>query len=287
MPESFQLKEVVQRALAEDLCYGDRTTEALFHRPVPAVGEIIAKGDLVVAGLDVFQTVFELLDPTIRVEVNIAPGQKAKPGDSIGSVYGDGRLLLKGERTALNFLQRLSGVATLTRRFVDQVAGTQARIVDTRKTTPEFRMLEKEAVRLGGGWNHRFHLGDLVLIKDNHIALAGGVAKALKEARASLSHPFKIEVETTVLSEVQEAIQGGAEIILLDNMSLPQIKEAVELIRKSAPGVAIEVSGGVRLETVAAIAGCGVDMISVGALTHSAPAVDISLEIKRNESSPL
>lgn len=278
--ESFLLKELVQRALAEDLSNGDRTTEALFHRPVPAVGEIIAKGDLVVAGLDVFQTVFELLDPTIRIEVHIAAGQKAKPGDSIGSVYGDGRLLLKGERTALNFLQRLSGVATQTRRFVDQVAGTGAKIVDTRKTTPGLRMLEKEAVRLGGGWNHRFHLGDMVLIKDNHIALAGGVANALKEAHASLSHPFKIEVETTTLAEVKEALQIGAEIILLDNMSLTEIKQSVELIRKGASGVKIEVSGGVRLENVAAIAGCGVDMISVGALTHSAPAVDISLEIK-------
>ncbi|NKE69176.1 carboxylating nicotinate-nucleotide diphosphorylase [Candidatus Manganitrophus noduliformans] len=278
--ESFLLKKLVERALAEDLSYGDRTTEALFHRPVPAVGEIIAKGDLVVAGLDVFQTVFELLDPTIRVEVNIGPGQKAKPGDSIGSVYGDGRLLLKGERTALNFLQRLSGVATQTRRFVDQVAGTGAKIVDTRKTTPGLRMLEKEAVRLGGGWNHRFHLGDMVLIKDNHIALAGGVANALKEAHVSLSHPFKIEVETTTLAEVKEALQIGAEIILLDNMSLTEIKQSVELIRKGASGVKIEVSGGVRLENVAAIAGCGVDMISVGALTHSAPAVDISFEMK-------
>ncbi|MCG3112387.1 MAG: carboxylating nicotinate-nucleotide diphosphorylase [Candidatus Manganitrophus sp. SB1] len=278
--EPFLLKKLVERALAEDLSYGDRTTEALFHRPVPAVGEIIAKGDLVVAGLDVVQTVFELLDPTIRIEAHIAAGQKAKPGDSIGSVYGDGRLLLKGERTALNFLQRLSGVATQTRRFVDQVAGTGAKIVDTRKTTPGLRMLEKEAVRLGGGWNHRFHLGDMVLIKDNHIALAGGVANALKEAHASLSHPFKIEVETTTLAEVKEALQIGAEIILLDNMSLTEIKQSVELIRKSASGVKIEVSGGVRLENVAAIAGCGVDMISVGALTHSAPAVDISFEMK-------
>ncbi len=280
MIEPFLLRELVQRALAEDLAYGDRTTEALFHGPIPAVGEVIAKGELVAAGLDVFQAVFELLDPTLRVALNIAPGQRAKPGDSIASIYGDGRLLLKGERTALNFLQRLSGIATLTRRFVDQAAGAGARIVDTRKTTPGFRMLEKEAVRLGGGWNHRFHLGDLVLIKDNHIALAGGVAKAIKEARASVPHPFKIEVETTTLVEVREALQSGAEIILLDNMSLAEIKEAVELIRKSAPGVTIEVSGGVRLENVAAIAGCGVDMISVGALTHSAPAVDISLEIK-------
>src|SRR5579884_1312110 len=280
MMEPFLLKELVQRALAEDLAYGDRTTESLFHRPIPAVGEVLAKGALVVAGLDVFRAVFETLDPTIRIDVRIAPGQKAKPGDSIALMEGDGRILLKGERTALNFLQRLSGIATLTRRFVDQVAGTEARIVDTRKTTPGFRMLEKEAVRLGGGWNHRFHLGDLVLIKDNHLALSGGVANALKEARASLSHPFKIEVETTTLAEVKEALQVGVEMILLDNMSLPEIKQAVELIRQSAPGVKIEVSGGVRLENLAAIAACGGGMIAVGALTRSAPAADISLEIK-------
>lgn len=280
MMEPFLLKEWVQRALAEDLAYGDRTTEALFQHPIPATGEVIAKGALVVAGLNVFQAVFKTLDPTLQVDIRIEAGQRANPGDLIASVHGDGRTLLKGERTALNFLQRLSGVATLTRRFVDQVDGTGARIVDTRKTTPGFRMLEKEAVRLGGGWNHRFHLGDLVLIKDNHIALAGGVTNALKEARASLPHPFKIEVEATTLSEVKEAIQGGAEILLLDNMSLPQIKEAVDLIRKNAPALKIEVSGGVRLENVAAIAACGVDMISVGALTHSAPAVDISFEIK-------
>ncbi|MFY9269955.1 MAG: carboxylating nicotinate-nucleotide diphosphorylase [Candidatus Manganitrophaceae bacterium] len=278
--EPFLLKELVQRALAEDLAYGDRTTESLFHQPIPAVGEVIAKQELLVAGLDVFQTVFECLDPTIRIEIHIVSGQSGKPGDLIASVYGDGRTLLKGERTALNFFQRLSGIATLTRRYVDQVAGTGARIVDTRKTTPGLRMLEKEAVRVGGGWNHRFHLGDLALIKDNHVALAGGVTNALKEARASLSHPFKIEVEVTTLAEVREAIQGGAAIILLDNMSLAEIKQAVELIRTNAPGVKIEASGGVRLENVAAIAQCGVDMISVGALTHSAPAVDLSLEIK-------
>lgn len=285
MAEKLFLKEWVARALAEDLAYGDRTTEALFPSAFPAVGEVVAKGELVVAGLDLFQAVFESLDPAVRIDIQIAEGEKAKPGDSIATVSGDGRVLLKGERTALNFLQRLSGVATLTRRFVDQVAGSGARIVDTRKTTPGFRALEKEAVRRGGGWNHRFHLGDLILIKDNHIALAGGVAPAVKAARAAVSHPFKIEVETTSLAEVKEALDAGAEMLLLDNMSIPQIKEAVALIRRLAPGVKIEVSGGVRLDTVAAIAGCGVDMISVGALTHSAPAADISLEIKKTPSA--
>ncbi|MBI3804885.1 MAG: carboxylating nicotinate-nucleotide diphosphorylase [Nitrospirae bacterium] len=279
MAEAVFLREWVVRALAEDLAYGDRTTEALFPNPFPAVGEVVAKAELVVAGVDVFAAVFNALDPTIRIDIQIAPGQRAKPGDSIATLSGDGRVLLKGERTALNFLQRLSGVATLTRRFVDQVAGSGARIVDTRKTTPGLRSLEKEAVRLGGGWNHRFHLGDLVLIKDNHIALAGVVAPAIQAARAALSHPFKIEVETTTLAEVQEALEAGVEILLLDNMTLPQMKEAVALIRRTAPATKIEVSGGVRLETVAAIAACGVDMISVGALTHSAPAADLSLEM--------
>ncbi|HEY5599536.1 MAG TPA: carboxylating nicotinate-nucleotide diphosphorylase, partial [Candidatus Manganitrophaceae bacterium] len=189
------------------------------------------------------------------------------------------RALLKGERSALNFLQRLSGVATLTRRFVEQVQGTSARIVDTRKTTPGLRALEKEAVRHGGGWNHRFHLGDLALIKDNHIALAKGISQAVKQTRASLSHPLKIEVEVTSLSEVEEALQCGADFLMLDNMTLREINQAVDVIRKTSPATKIEVSGGVHLENVAAIAKCGVDMISIGALTHSAPAVDISLEI--------
>ncbi|HZR46423.1 MAG TPA: carboxylating nicotinate-nucleotide diphosphorylase [Candidatus Manganitrophaceae bacterium] len=279
MIESIFLKELAQRALAEDLAYGDRTTEALFSAPRPAVGTVVAKEPLVVAGLDLFRTVFQLLDPGIRFEAAAGAGEAVQKGATVLRLFGDAAVLLKGERTALNFLQRLSGVATLTRRFVDQVAGTPARIVDTRKTTPGLRALEKEAVRLGGGINHRLNLADLILIKDNHIALAGGIAPAVKQARAALSHALKIEVEVTSPAEVEEAIQLGVEIIMLDNMDLKAIREAVQLIRKKAPSTRIEISGGVRLETVAAIARCGVDLISVGALTHSAPAVDISLEI--------
>lgn len=277
--EPFLLRELAQRALAEDLMYGDRTTEALFPDPLPAVGEVIAKEPLVVAGLDLFQAVFHLLDPAVRFEGAAGAGEAVKKGRSILQVFGDARILLKGERTALNFLQRLSGIATLTRRFVSQIERTSARIVDTRKTTPGLRALEKEAVRLGGGINHRFHLGDLILVKDNHIALAGGIGPAIKNARAGLSHALKIEVEVTSPAEAEEAIQHGVEIILLDNMELKEIKQAVRLIRKKAPSTRIEVSGGVRLENVSAIAKCGVDLISVGALTHSAPAVDLSLEI--------
>ena len=279
MIEPFLLRELAQRALTEDLIYGDRTTEALFSHPLSAVGNVIAKEALTVAGLGLFQAVFHLLDPAVRFEGAAGEGEAVKKGRAILRIFGDARVLLKGERTALNFLQRLSGIATLTRRFVDQVRGSSARIVDTRKTTPGLRALEKEAVRLGGGINHRFHLGDLILIKDNHIALAGGIAPAIKNARAALSHSLKIEVEVTRLSEVEEAIQHGVEIIMLDNMELKEIKQAVRLIRKKAPLTQIEVSGGVRLENVAAIAKCGVDFISVGALTHSAPAVDLSLEI--------
>ena len=290
MIESIFLKELARRALAEDLAYGDRTTEALFSDPRPAVGTVLAKEPLEKTKHKQNQTNKQLLDPGVRFEAAAGEGEMIQKGGTVLRIFGDAAVLLKGERTALNFLQRLSGVATLTRRFVDETAGTAARIVDTRKTTPGLRALEKEAVRLGGGINHRFNLADLILIKDNHIALAGGITAAVKKARAALSHALKIEVEVTSQAEVEEAIRQGVEIIMLDNMDLKAIREAVQLIRKKAPSTRIEISGGVRLETVAAIARCGVDLISVGALTHSAPAVDISLEItplpkgKRNEA---
>jgi nicotinate-nucleotide pyrophosphorylase (carboxylating) len=282
--EAFFLKEMVQRALAEDLMYGDRTTETLFPHPISAFGALIAKEELVVAGIHVFQAVFQNLDSEVHLEMDVPPGQVAAAGTHIARLTGDGRALLKGERTALNFLQHLSGIATYTHRFVAQIAGTSAKIVDTRKTTPGLRALEKEAVLLGGGWNHRFHLGDLVLIKDNHIALAGGIQNAVRQTRTSLSHPLKIEVETTTLIEVQQAITSGCDIIMLDNMALPEIKRAVALIRTQAPSTTIEASGGIHLDNVASVAQCGVDMISIGALTHSAPAVDISMDIVAQET---
>ncbi len=277
--EPFLLKEMAQRALSEDLIYGDRTTETLFPHPLPGTGSVIAKEDLIVAGLDLFETVFSILDPNVQLTRGITMGQMAKNGTEIVQIVGDGRAILKGERTALNFLQRLCGIATLTHQFVERVSGTAVKIVDTRKTTPGFRALEKEAVRLGGGMNHRFHLGDMVLIKDNHIALAKGIVNAVKQTRAALSHPLKIEVETTNLIEVSEAIKSEADIILLDNMPISEIRRAVAAIREKSPSILIEVSGGITLKNVEEIARCGVDMISIGALTHSAPAVDISLEI--------
>jgi nicotinate-nucleotide pyrophosphorylase (carboxylating) len=278
MAEYFLLKTLVEKALTEDILYGDRTTDALFPRPILAAGDLIAKENLIVAGLDLFQTVFDVLDPKVRFEERAAPGEEVKKGTCIGRLTGDGRTLLKGERTALNFLQHLCGIATLTRQFVSLVPKSTM-IVDTRKTTPGLRALEKEAVVLGGGFNHRFHLSDLVLIKDNHIALAKGIINAVKATRAMLSHPLKIEVEVTNIKEVQEAIKAGADIIMLDNMSIPEIQSAVSLIRRTASKIPIEVSGGINLQNVARVAQCGVDMISIGAITHSAPAVDISLEI--------
>ncbi|MFQ5588816.1 MAG: carboxylating nicotinate-nucleotide diphosphorylase [Nitrospiria bacterium] len=279
MIEPFLARDLVHQALNEDLLYGDQTTDALFQESFDAIGDAVAKEDMVVAGLDLFETVFKALDPALQFEAASSPGQRLKSGDLIARVSGDGRSILKGERTALNFLQRLSGIATLTRAFVSAVEGTRAQVVDTRKTTPGWRALEKKAVRLGGGGNHRFHLGDMVLIKDNHIALSGGIKKAVEKVRSAVGHPLKIEVEVGHISELHEALASQVEIIMLDNMTVDEIQTAVTVIREKDPNILIEVSGGVRLETVGAMARCGADLISVGALTHSARAMDISLEM--------
>lgn len=281
MIESFLTRDLVQQALTEDLLYGDPTTEALFTKSFDAIGDVVAKEDLVVAGLDIFEIVFKTLDPSVRFEPVFSPGQCVPKGGLIARLTGDGRSILKGERTALNFMQRLSGIATLTRQFVEAVKDTPVQIVDTRKTTPGYRALEKKAVRLGGGGNHRFHLGDLILIKDNHIALVGSVKEAVTRARAYTGHALKIEVEVNTFAELEEAIAEKPEIIMLDNMDTNAIKKAVLQIRAKAPGVLIEVSGGVTLASVKTIAHTGVDLISIGALTHSARAVDISLETER------
>jgi len=283
MNTAFLMRPLLEAALHEDLLYGDVTTEAIFQKPCPAVAEIIAKEALVVAGVEVFQAVFALIDPTLQLEVLVKPGQNLQKGEVLIRLEGDGRSILKGERTALNFLQRLSGIATLTQQFVQAAAGTSAKIVDTRKTTPGYRALEKAAVRAGGGHSHRAHLGDLILIKDNHIALAGGIEAALQAAQAARAHPFKIEVEVDRLPDLPAAIAAGVEIIMLDNLSLEEMVQAVAQIRADAPHILIEASGGVSLNSVRAIAECGVDLISVGALTHSARAVDISLDLWKKE----
>ena len=268
--------------LAEDMGRGDLTTSAVVPPTARARARVLAKQPLVVAGLDVVRAVFVELDPSAIIQRCSADGEQAPAGETLALINGSARALLSGERVALNLLQRLSGIATLTRRYVDAVKGTNARIVDTRKTTPGLRALEKYAVRVGGGQNHRMGLDDGVLIKDNHIAIAGGLREAVEAARAALPHLHKIQVEVENLDQLREAVKLGVDAVLLDNMSPTETREAVREVRSSAYGdrVVIESSGGITLETVRDYAEAGVDLISVGALTHSAPAVDISLELE-------
>lgn len=275
----MNVHDIVTRALAEDLGAGDVTTQALFPEGVPAVGTIVAEEHegLVVAGLAVAVEVFRQVDASLACSPNVADGDRIPHGTTVLTVTGDGRSVLKGERVALNFLQRLSGIATLTAKFCGAVKGTRARILDTRKTTPGLRALEKWAVTLGGGHNHRSSLADGILIKDNHLALAGGdIARACRLARERAPHGLKIEVEVRTLDEVRAALDGGTDIILLDNMDVPSIRKAVELIKGRA---LVEVSGGVSLTTAREVATAGPDFISVGALTHSAPAANLSMDI--------
>ena len=265
--------------LKEDLGRGDITTEAVVRGGLRGRGRFLAKEHFVLCGLEVAEAVFSTMDGNIELESRVYDGDSIAAGTEFASITGPAAVLLAGERTALNLMQRLSGIATLTRAFVDRIAGTKARIVDTRKTTPGLRLLEKHAVRVGGGYNHRFGLDDGVLIKDNHIALAGGVRRAIGLARASVPHLMKIEVEVANQSQLREAIAAGADVIMLDNMSPAEVAQCVALTRSEAPAVLIEASGSVRLETVRELAESGVDLISVGAITHSAGSVDISLKI--------
>jgi nicotinate-nucleotide pyrophosphorylase (carboxylating) len=273
----LQYDVFLQNALQEDLGAGDITSALTIPEGTPASGIFYVKGDGVLAGLDLAARTFAIVDPRITFTPSAKDGDRVTPKTTIAIVSGPARSLLTGERVALNILQQLSGVATLTHQFVELVAGTKARIVDTRKTTPLLRNLEKYAVRCGGGFNHRIGLYDAVLIKDNHLIAGGGVASCVNRARNLAPHPMKIEVECKTLEEVKEALAVRADILLLDNMTLEMLREAVKMIN----GVAIaEVSGGVNLQTVRAIAETGVDIISVGALTHSAPALDISLDLQ-------
>jgi nicotinate-nucleotide pyrophosphorylase (carboxylating) len=271
---------LIDLALEEDAGLGDLTSRAIFRRTHRSRAVIDAGHDLVVCGLDVAAKVFARVDPALKVTLRARDGDRIKKGAAVLAVDGPTASLLTAERTALNFVQRLSGIATLSRKFADAIAGTNVRIVDTRKTTPAYRALEKYAVRCGGCHNHRSSLGEHVLIKDNHIAAAGSLTKAVKLARANAPHVAKIEVEAKTLPEVREALRSGAEVILLDNMTPPQIRSAVAII---AGGAVVEVSGGIRFETLRDFALPGVDVISVGALTHSAPAADLSLTILANK----
>jgi len=270
----FEIERIVRQALHEDIGLGDLTTQATVEAGVQARAELVAKEPFVLSGVLVAREVFRQLEPQTSFEALKQDGEKIQRGEVIAWLKGDASVLLQGERVALNLLQRMSGIATLTNRFVEAVNGTGATIVDTRKTTPGLRFLEKYSVRMGGGMNHRTSLYDGVLIKENHIAAAGGSAIAVERARLRVPHLMKIEVETRDLDEVQQALDAGVEIILLDNMSPAELKEAVVLVDGRA---LTEASGGVNLDTVREIAEAGVDLISVGALTHSFRAVDISM----------
>jgi nicotinate-nucleotide pyrophosphorylase (carboxylating) len=275
--ESFQMQQIdaiISNALAEDIHTGDITTQALQLKSGTIAGILKAKEDMTVSGLTVAARVFSLLDKASVFTPRFSDGDFVVSGSVIAEISGDASSLLQGERVALNLLQRMSGVATLTSKYVRAVEGTKARIVDTRKTTPGLRILEKYSVRVGGGINHRTGLYDGVLIKENHIAAAGGIAEAISRARSYIPHTLKIEIETESITDVQEALSAGADIIMLDNMDLKTMKEAVTIIAGRAT---VEASGGVNLSTVRAIAETGVDIISVGSLTHSAPSMDISM----------
>lgn len=270
----FAVDQIIRGALIEDIGTGDVTTAATIAQETPVRAQLVAKEDFLLAGIEVAGRVFRLLDSTTAFEPLIHDGQSVKRGEVLAWIKGEASVLLQGERVALNLLQRMSGVATMTAQFVAEIEGTEAVIVDTRKTTPGLRLLEKYAVRMGGGGNHRMALYDGVLIKENHIAAAGGIATAIGRARQAVPHTLKIECEVRDLNEVKEALEAGADILLLDNMDLEQLREAVALIDQRA---VTEASGGVSLDTVRAIAETGVRMVSVGALTHSSRAVDISL----------
>jgi nicotinate-nucleotide pyrophosphorylase (carboxylating) len=267
---------VIAASLAEDLGRsGDITSLACIDVEARLTCAFVARKAGIIAGLACARLAMTALDPDARIEIYVADGDRVRAGERLAVVEAGARAVLSAERTALNLLGHLSGVATLTRAYVDAVAGTAARIIDTRKTTPGLRALEKYAVRLGGGANHRFGLDDAILIKDNHVAACGGVTKALRRARAHAGHMVKIEVEVDSLGQLREALEGGPDIIMLDNFTLPDLREAVAIV---GGRVVLEASGGVNFATVGDIARTGVDLISVGALTHSAPVLDIGLD---------
>jgi nicotinate-nucleotide pyrophosphorylase (carboxylating) len=272
-----QAKPLIQNALAEDIGDGDVTTLCTLAPGAMAVGRFIAKRAGVVAGLQIARLTFALLDERVRLEPHVTEGEAVQAGTVIGEISGPARAVLSGERVALNFMQRMSGIATLTRRFVDAVRGSSATILDTRKTAPGLRILDKWAVRLGGGQNHRSGLYDMVLIKDNHIAAVGSISEAVSRVRACDERRRAIEVEVKNLTELQEVLGLAVDRVMLDNMSSEEMREAVRLTGGRVP---LEASGNVTLENVAAVAATGVDFISIGMLTHSVRALDISLDFE-------
>ncbi|WP_425059064.1 putative nicotinate-nucleotide pyrophosphorylase [carboxylating] [Sporomusa carbonis] len=270
------LDELLRLALREDIGFGDITSETIFAEDHISQGYLLAKENMVLAGIGVFIRVFALLDDRVIVTPHYVDGARIAAGEKIAFIEGPTRALLAGERVAINLLQRMSGIATKTSRYVEALRESNTVIVDTRKTTPGMRMLEKYAVTVGGGKNHRYGLDDMVLIKDNHIHTAGGIVPAVNKVRGRISPFMKIEVEAETFEQVEEALSAGADVIMLDNMTLADIKQAVMLINGQA---LVEVSGNVTLEKVAALADVGVDIISCGALTHSVKAIDISMKL--------
>ncbi len=269
-------EDLVRQALLEDIGFQDLTTEAVISASSSATAQLLVKGQGVIAGLDVAAAAFRLLDPEAKFTAFSLDGDAVEPGQVVASIAGRARALLSAERTALNLLQHLSGISSVTRQAVKAVEDFNCWVIDTRKTTPGLRALEKYAVTAGGGRNHRFGLFDAVLIKDNHIAAAGGISKAVSLVRAAVGPMVKIEVETESLAQVEEALTTGADVIMLDNMPCPLMREAVKLIGGRA---LTEASGGITLATLREVANTGVNLISLGWLTHSAPALDISLDI--------
>lgn len=277
--EYFSIDAILKNALLEDIGRGDITTSSIISPEHKSTAVLIAKEDFILAGIPFAEKIFKLINPEIRFKTNKKDSDRVKKGAVIATIRGNTRSLLMTERVALNLLQRLSGIATLTNRFIKCVNGLPVKIVDTRKTTPGLRFFEKYAVRVGGGHNHRFGLFDGILIKDNHIVAGGGIKNTVRSARQKAHPLLKVEVEAKNIRGVREVLSAGADAIMLDNMSLKEIKRAVKIIRQKRPETIIEASGNVNRENVRKIAETGVDLISIGALTHSAPAVDISMKI--------
>lgn len=275
-----ELKPIVDNAIREDLGWGDITTDNLIPLDLTTDATLLAKADGILAGIEVFAFAFQVIDPRIAVEALAEDGSHIHPGDRVAALHGPAASILRGERVALNFVQRLSGIATETRRCVEAVVGTKARIVDTRKTTPGLRILEKYAIRVGGGFNHRFNLSDGVLVKDNHLAAMAARGYSPREVIAMLRervpHTVRIEVEIDRLDQLGEVLMAGADVILLDNFGFAEMRQAVETIDGRALA---EASGGITMETVRAVAETGVDIISIGALTHTVRSLDISLDM--------
>jgi nicotinate-nucleotide pyrophosphorylase (carboxylating) len=279
----LQAEPLILSALREDITSEDVTTASVIGEAATGEVRLIAKEDGVICGLDVFARTFELIDPTATCEFSVEEGEDVTAGQDLGCVRAHVRALLSGERVALNFLQRMSGIATASRRMSALFSGTRTRLVDTRKTCPNMRVFEKEAVRVGGAGNHRYNLSDGVLLKDNHIDAAGGVAAAVAAARAYAPFVRKIEVEVETIDQVREAVDAGADIIMLDNMDLDAMREAIRVIDGAAE---VEVSGNVTMERAASLADLGVDYVSSGAITHSAPILDLSLKHLTVTSNP-